>query len=285
VFLTDLFGFPIDPVDLGTAGEMSGLAGTFLPDDPAVLQNTRLFGGFPLFLLFLAPMTNQSLPGFFLDDDFSANPAFSASLGFSDDAPNLLTDLGLGLTPFYVATPGATPRAWKAWNDPTLPTCPPNDPLALGQPGQVGCAIQDLGPRPAPTDPPARWGVERELTDLRVFTRSLYETGNASEWYFATRPFLDFQFGRDSSSLGDDTLLAVTQNASVEIPVLAIGGSNGLAPTEASFASYLGSIATPPERKHVVILEGYSHVDVVSAAQNEAVPAVSGFLRGLREPR
>ena len=85
--------------------------------------------------------------------------------------------------------------------------------------------------------------------------------------------------------LGDDTLLAVTQNAAVEIPVLAIGGSNGLAPTEASFASYLGSIATPPERKHVVILEGYSHVDVVSAAQNEAVPAVSGFLRGLREPR
>ncbi|MDX1492747.1 MAG: hypothetical protein R3253_01640, partial [Longimicrobiales bacterium] len=52
----------------------------------------------------------------------------------------------------------------------------------------------------------------------------------------------------------------------------AIGGSNGLANTPASFAGYLGSIASTDTQ--VEIFEGYAHLDVVSAVDNEAVPPI-----------
>lgn len=73
----------------------------------------------------------------------------------------------------------------------------------------------------------------------------------------------------------------MTQNASMDAPVLGIGGSNGLAPTEESFADYLGSVATPASWREVVILEGYAHVDVLSAQDNEAVPVVANWVHRL----
>jgi len=146
--------------------------------------------------------------------------------------------------------------------------------------GRSGCAILDNGPEPGPGEPPAVWGEEREVTDVDVLMRTLYETTNASEWYFVSgRPGMDLLFGRDSSSLGAPELLNVTRNASVSAPVLAIGGSNGLTPTEASFADYLGSIASTDVE--IVILEGYAHLDVISAEQNEAVPPIQGWINRL----
>jgi pimeloyl-ACP methyl ester carboxylesterase len=286
VFLSSLFEL-IDPVNLGAAGEMNGLAGSFQPDAPSILQETTLFGGFPINLLLNAPFTNEALVGFFLDDDFSVNPAFSASFGFSDNAPN-------ALNPFFAFFPGdflvadtslgLDLRTWKAFDDPTLPTCPPNDPAPVAGSGDVGCALRNNGPKPAPGDPPAIWGEEREVTDLRVLLKTLYETGNASEWYFVSgRPDLDFAFGRDSSALGAEDLLAVTQNANMDAPILAIGGSNGLAPTEDSFASYLGSVATPAADQTITILEGYSHLDVLSATDNEAVEPIVDWVEELLE--
>ena len=65
----------------------------------------------------------------------------------------------------------------------------------------------------------------------------------------------------------------ITQNANVNVPVLAIGGSNGLAPEPKSFQRYLDSIATPAADKRVLILEGYAHLDVISARNNGAVAA------------
>jgi hypothetical protein len=117
--------------------------------------------------------------------------------------------------------------------------------------------------------------VDDEVTDLFTFLRTQYEVNNGFEWYFLDgRVSLDFQYGNDSSSLGDESLLAITQTANVDIPVLGIGGNNGLAPSVASFATYFGSIATGADDKVACILPGYAHVDPLSAADNLSVPLV-----------
>jgi hypothetical protein len=272
VFLPALFGL-INVVDLGAGAELSGAAGTFDPEGPALVQRTTLGG--TLDLLIQTPATNRAIVGFFLDDDFSANPAFRASLGFSDDGPNVYN---VDLDAYVPRDPGRT-RTWKDVDDPALPVCGPADDPVLSP----GCAILDNGPRPGPLDPPAPWGVEREVSDLDDVLAVNFGVGNFVEWYFVDgRVSLDFQYGRDSSALGDESLLAVTQNGSVDVPVLCIGGSNGLAPTEASFADYLGSIATPATQQRIEILEGYAHVDVLTAAENEAVPVLVDWVSRLR---
>jgi len=287
VFLGSLFGL-VNAVRLGAAGELNGLAGFFQPDAPSIVQTTPLFGSIALGFLLQAPVTNETLPGLFLDDDFSANPAFSASMGFSADGSNVVNPIQ-NLVPgeFYVALDEGTTRSWINYDsprfDPSHPdplTCPPIDPppfpVFMEDVAETGCAIIDNGPKPGPGEPPAQWGLEREVTDIGVLIRSLFETGNASEWYFVSgRPGLDLAFGRDSSALGRPDLLNITRNAEVDVPVLAIGGSNGLTPTEGSFADYLGSIASTDQT--VVILEGYSHLDVISADENEAVAPTAEF--------
>jgi len=285
VFLADLFGL-VDAVALGAAGELNGVAGAFDPQGPSLVQRTPLFGASAISLLLQAPMTNRSLVGFFLDDDFSTNAAFAASMGFSDDGSNVFNPIPF-LVPgsFLVAASGeGIRRTWKAFDDPTLPTCPPNDPAPAFGEMEVGCAILDNGPRPGPGEPPAVWGLEREVTDADVLLRTLFETSNASEWYFTSgRPSLDLAFGRDSSALGEPQLLNVTQNASVDVPVLGIGGSNGLTPTESSFGDYFGSIASTDTR--AVIVEGYAHLDVLSATDNEAVPPILDWIQVLLQRR
>jgi hypothetical protein len=257
-------------VDLGAAGEIGGVAGTFDPDAASILQRTS-FGSI-LALIIQAPTTNRSSVGFFLDDDFTPTAAFRTSLGFSDDGFNLYA----ASVDAYIPQSATEPRTWKDFDDPTLPTCPP-----AVQTVSPGCAILDNGPRPGPTDAPQVWGLEREVSDLDEVLRVLFTNGNLTEWYFVDgRVTLDFRFGRDSSSLGGESLLAVTQNANVDVPVLCIGGSNGLAPSEASFADYLGSIATLPSEQQIEILEGYAHFDVLTAADNEAVPILADWIRG-----
>ena len=137
---------------------------------------------------------------------------------------------------------------------------------------------------------------EREVTSVDTFALTQFGKLNGFEWYFAAgRPNLDFLYGRDSSALvaehlaldpGHEGPLVLTQNARVDVPVIAIGGSNGLTPEPRSFAGYLASIATPPEQTEVHVLEGYAHLDVVSAEENEAVPLIADFIRRLlRSPR
>jgi hypothetical protein len=153
-----------------------------------------------------------------------------------------------------------------------------DDPPGGGRPGLNG-------PPSDPDDPaeqPRENGHEREVTDIDELLRSQFEHRNGLEWYFgAGRIDLDLSFGDDSSSLGDESLLAVTQNAQVDVPVLAIGGSNGLTPEAKSFATYLASIATRPRDRETVILEGYAHVDVVTAFHNEAVPVIAEWIARL----
>lgn len=269
VYLRTIFGL-ISVIELGAGAELTGIAGTFDPTGPAIIQRTPF--GASLRIVIQADATNRSIVGFFLDDDFSPNPAFRASLGFSDDGVNAF----LPALDAYVPLTAPAPRDWKNFDEPQ-PSCPPN--LVEVSPG---CSILDNGPKPAPGAPPAVWGVEREVTDMDDLLALNFTDGNFAEWYFVGgRASLDLRFGRDSSALGDERLLAVTRNASVDVPVLCIGGSNGLTPTEESFASYLGSIATPPLQQEIVILEGYAHLDVLTAAENEAVAPIAAWVERL----
>jgi pimeloyl-ACP methyl ester carboxylesterase len=273
VFLANFSGIPIQ--DLGPGSEIAGIAAWFRGKEPSIMQRTPLFGAGLLSLLFLSPVDNETAIGFFIDDDFSPVGAFRASVGFSDDGQNSLTSFG-GASTFYLASnPTGPRRTWKRHDDPTLPTCPPSLPIAT-----PGCATRNLGLATDPARPePPQWGQEREVTDIRTLARAQFEHVNGSEWYYLSgRVSLDQQYGRDSSGLGDESLLAITQNANVNVPVLAIGGSNGLAPLVSSFDSYLGSIATPALDKRVTIIEGYAHLDVLQAAQNEAVPPIASFM-------
>lgn len=284
VFLRD-FG-PIALQDLGTVGEVSSLAAFHQPDEPALVQRTPTFGTGLLASLLGAPSTNQTVVGLFLDDDFSSFGAFRASMGFTDDGPNALLGPPFVQLPIWVARPKATGlRTWKDADDLTLPACPP------GTPGvSPGCAILDNGPPSDPNDPndpPRVNGLEREVTRVDDFTQTQFGKANGFEWYFAAgRPNLDFSYGNDSSALVGESLaadptdegpLVVTQQSTMALPVLAIGGSNGLTPEPKSFSRYLSSIATPVGEQRVHIIEGYAHVDVLTATQNEVVPLVEDF--------
>jgi hypothetical protein len=290
VFLRNLGGL-ITLLPLGQVGEVASLAAVTQPGEPALSQRTSIFATGLVSLLLSAPASNRAALGFFLDDDFSSFAAFRASIGFSDDGDNGLLTLGTPPTPFYRAFPNEGLRTWKEFDDPTLPSCPPNlEDLS------PGCALLDNGPPSAPGDPAPRTnGVEREVTALGTFAKTQFGKLNGFEWYFADgRPSLDFGYGRDSSALvaehlavdpGHEGPLVITQNANVDVPVLAIGGSNGLAPEPRSFASYLGSIATPEEWREVHVVEGYAHLDVISAEQNEAVPLVVDFIERVKRFR
>lgn len=290
VYLTSLAGL-IQLLPLGQVGEVASLAAFHQPNEPALSQRTTIFGSGVVSFLLAAPATNRAAFGLFLDDDFSSFAAFRASIGFSGDGDNVLrADFG---TPFYQALANGGLRTWQEFDDPALPTCPPNS-----EDVGPGCALLDNGPPsdPADTTAPRVNGPEREVTSLDTFALTQFGKLNGFEWYFsAGRPNLDFSYGRDSSALvaeslaldpSDEGPLVLTQNAAVGVPVIAIGGSNGLTPEPKSFASYLASIATPEARKEVHVIEGYAHLDVVAAERNEAVPLLADFIRrALRPPR
>jgi pimeloyl-ACP methyl ester carboxylesterase len=309
VFLSSFQG--IQPALLGPAAELAGLAGIFRPLDRSLLQLTSVFTTFPFTVLFGAPTTNRGIVALFVDDDFQPIGAFRASVGFTSDATNglvapnppLFTDF------FYIASPHDEVdelRQWQDFDDPTLPTCPPNTVNV-----SPGCAILDNGAIDRPRTCiggsnagaacsssagcgggicPLTWGLESEVTSLDDLLQVQIFDSNFIEWYFLSgRPGLDGQYGLDSSALvaesvtehGDEGPLVITQNASMDVPVLCIGGSNGLAPLESSFAGYLSSIATPPADQQIAILEGYAHLDVLTARDNAAVPVLTDWINRL----
>jgi len=276
----------IEPAVLGPGAEMAGLAGVHLPLESSILQRTSLFLNPPFSLLFQSPTTNRAAVGFFIDDDFQPVTAFRASVGFSDDGPNLYVKASPTFpAPFYVASPNSDLRQWKDFDDPTLPTCPPNTFNV-----SPGCAIRDDGPRPPPSATPQNWGVQREVTSLDDVLAIQFQQMNFIEWYYLSgRTSLDGSYGVDSSALvaqsvaatGSEGPLVLTQNAHVDVPVLCIGGSNGLAPLESSFAPYLASIATAPADEEVHIIEGYAHLDMIAARKNDAVPLITDWVTRL----
>jgi pimeloyl-ACP methyl ester carboxylesterase len=282
----------IQPALLGPAAEIAGLAGIHLPSESAIVQRTSIFSGGPLALFFsFARFDNRAILGAFIDDDHQPVTAFRASVGFSDDGPNQFAAAGGGFGEFYVVQPppGGGLRTWKDFDDPTLPSCPPhavNENAIRG----TGCALLDNGPRPLPTAQPHIWGREFEVSSVDDLLAIQTAPSNFVEWYFgAGRPNLDASYGIDSSALvaeavaatGNEGPLVLTQNANVDVPILCIGGSNGLAPLESSFATYLGSIATPPADQQIALLEGYAHLDLLTARKNAAVPVMTDWINRL----
>ena len=280
IFLGSFQG--IEPAILGPGAEIAGLAGIHLPDESAIVQRTTVFKSPPFSLFFSAPADNRALIGFFLDDDFQPFTAFRASLGFSADGPNQFARAGGGFGAFYVSRPNADLRRWIDYDDPALPSCPPNTFNLT-----PGCALLNNGPRPLPTETPSNWGNEREVSSLDDILEIQALPANFVEWYYLSgRSGLDGAYGIDSSALvaqsvaatGNEGPLVLTQNAKVNVPVLGIGGSNGLAPLESSFATYLGSIATSASDKEVLIVEGYAHIDVLTARNNAALPTLIDWI-------
>jgi pimeloyl-ACP methyl ester carboxylesterase len=284
VFLDNFQG--IVPPELGPGAEMAGLAGLQLPTEASILQRTRIFSGGTLALLFgFATMDNRTIVGAFIDDDHQPIGAFRGSFGFSDDGPNILGSFAGAQFYSLRDAESGEPRHWKDYDDATLPSCPPN--VVNVSPG---CALLDNGARPLPTDTPRVWGNEVEVSSLTDLLEVQTAPSNFVEWYFASgRPNLDGAYGVDSSALvaqavtatGSEGPLVITQNANVSVPVLCFGGSNGLAPLESSFTPYLNSIATPPADKEVILIEGYAHLDPLTARNNAVVPPLTDWINEL----
>jgi len=263
----------------------------------------------------LPPGTVDGLFGSFLDDEgvaAAAAPAFAASIG----------------------APGPTIDGLRTWLDITerasFPPCP-----------GAGCQTPDNGPPPV-TLPGGPWGREKEVTRLDRLRTSFagVEGANASDWYYpisglgvTTSPGVCTAGACTAGNVGaacaddgdcsqsislDSTPLSVgrgrpdienlTQAARIDVPVLCVGGSNGLAPVPGRFVALARSLgvcaapscdgtprvvdATSPNPAFptfggtrggfdVVVAEGFSHLDVVAAeddADNPVLAAIADFV-------
>jgi hypothetical protein len=264
--------------------------------------------------------TVDGLFGRFLDDESitaAVSPAFAASMG----------------------APGPTVGGLATWLDlserASWPPCP-----------GAGCVTPDNGPPPTAL-PGADWGQEKEVTriDRLGIAFAGVEGANASDWYYPISGLSVTSVGTCSGNPGtcltgnaglpctsdtactqalslDSRVLSadpptgrgrrdienLTQAAAIDIPVLCIGGSNGLVPVPGRFLPFAQSIGAcsapscdgtprvvdagapnpafptfggPAGGFEVVIAEGFAHLDVVAAeddADNPIVSALADFM-------
>jgi pimeloyl-ACP methyl ester carboxylesterase len=236
-------------------------------------------------LLGTEPTTSVALIGLFLDDD---GPA--AAL-----ASFVATSLGtIGPTVDGV-------RTWLGYGD-ALPTS----------------VLTDNGPPPTVLAEAGPWGVEVEPTDLEGRMMPSFYQGqtNFSDWYYPSSGLgVVSGLGLDTTPLsapppegrGRTDIENLTEARNVSIPVIAFGGSNGLVPVPGRMLAYADSLAvcnapscdgsTPrvidPEHPssafptfgdaaggfEVFMSEGYSHVDIVSAEDDETNHVIAPLLR------
>jgi len=236
-------------------------------------------------LLGTEPATSVALIGLFLDDDGAAAAAASF----------VATSLGtIGPT-----TDGV--RTWLNYGD-TMPAS----------------VLTDNGPPPTELEGAGKWGVEVEATDLEGRMMASFYQGqtNFSDWYYPSSGLgVVSGLGLDTTPLsapppegrGRSDIDNVTQARNVDVPVIAFGGSNGLVPVPGRMLAYADSLATCSapscdgttprvvDREQpstafptfgnaaggfeVFMSEGYSHVDVVSAEDDETNNVVAPLLR------
>jgi cysteine-rich repeat protein len=269
------------------AGHTIGIQGILDADGVSAVQQD--FGGGSAveteaglgILRALPPASVEAAAGFFLDDDFSPIGAFRASFGFSDNGPNTMF---LGLV-----VPGAAfSDPYRLW-------------INFDQP-QPAAAIPHNGPPTATLGD--TWGQEKEVSSIGRFFPALFAGDiDFGDWYFPSSGLsVTSELNGGGGGFGglDSTPLSVgrnrpdienlTQASAVNIPVIAIGASNGLTPTAASYKAFANSIGTCTAPScsgatarllvddpitptfgdvaggyEVVIVEGYAHVDVVTA--------------------
>jgi len=178
-------------------------------------------------------------------------------------------------------------------------------------------AFVDNGPAPQTLDDITQWGVELEPTSLAEnIVPAFYQGGtNFVDWYYPSSGLTVVSgLGLDTIALsappplgrGRTDIDNRTQGALIDVPVIAFGGSNGLTPTPASWLRFARTIApcaapacdgiTPrlvdalnPNTAfptygevsggfEVHMTEGYSHVDIVSAQDDETNNVISPLL-------
>ena len=252
--------------------------------------------------------------------------------GFLDDE-----SLTAGVAPALAASIGAvgpTVGGLRTWLD--------RDEQALWPPCPgASCVTPDNGPPPTVVTS-AVWGQEVEATRIDRLGGSFsgIEGANSSDWYYpisglsvtsvsgvctsgtctagnvgascANDAACNQSVSLDSTALsigrGRRDIENATQAANIDIPVLAIGGTNGLVPTAGAYLPFAQSIGpcTAPSCTgaprvvsavvpnpafptfggvaggfEVVMAEGFAHIDVVEGeddAANPIVPAVSDFV-------
>ncbi len=235
-------------------------------------------------LLGNAPATSSKLLGQFIDDDgVVANLAsfVATSVGF----------------------PGPEVDGLLTW-------------LSKGE-GIPAAAFSDNGPAPSSLADAGVWGVELEPSDLEGRMLPIFYQGqtNFSEWYYSSSGLgVTSELGLDTSALslppplgrGRSDIDNRTQARDIDIPVIAFGGSNGLTPVPASWLAFADVLApcaaascddssgrvldrfNPSEAFptfgdiaggfEVYISEGYSHLDILTADNDESNKVVGPLL-------
>jgi pimeloyl-ACP methyl ester carboxylesterase len=178
-------------------------------------------------------------------------------------------------------------------------------------------AFSDNGPAPETLADISVWGMEQEPSDLEGRMLPIFYRGstNFTDWYYPSSGLsVTVGLGLDTTELsappplgrGRSDIDNRTQAQAIDIPVIAFGGSNGLTPVPASwlsFASAIASCAAPTcdgmssrilDRANpneafpsyggvaggfeVYISEGYSHVDIVTADNDETNNVIGPLL-------
>ena len=179
-------------------------------------------------------------------------------------------------------------------------------------------ALVDNGPAPQTlADRRRPWGLEVEPTDLQGRMAPLFYLGDTNflDWYYPSSGLgVTTGLGLDTTPLsapppvgrGRTDIDNRTQGAAIDIPVIGFGGSNGLTPVPAAFLGFADAIApcsapgcdgTTPrvlDRANpneafptfggasggyeVYISEGYSHVDIITADDDEGNLVISQLL-------
>ena len=178
-------------------------------------------------------------------------------------------------------------------------------------------ALTDNGPAPVSIDDIGIWGKEVEPTDLegRMLPSFYRGRSNFSEWYYPGSGLgITSELGLDTTALsappplgrGRSDIENLTQAAFIDIPVIAFGGSNGLAQAPGDWLGFADAIglcasrtcdgitprildrANPSEAFpafgdvsggfEVYISEGYAHLDVLSADDDETNNVVGPLL-------
>lgn len=234
------------------------------------------------------PASSVTLLGKFLDDDGVAAAVASflaTSVGYEGPLVNGV-------------------QTWLSRHEPLPASATPYN-------GPAPVAIADIGV----------WGQEVEPSDLEGRMLPLFYRGgtNFSEWYYSSSGLgVTAGLGLDTTALsappplgrGRSDIDNRTQAAAVDIPVIAFGGSNGLATAPADWLGYADALgpcrapscdgatgrvldrANPSEAFptfgdiaggfEVYISEGYSHVDIVTAdddATNQVIGPLLEFVR------
>jgi len=262
-----------------------------------------------LTLTLLPAATAQGGLGSFIDDDGAV-----ATL-----APFVATSVG---------APGPTVGGILTWQDVTEGPMPPS-------------VLPNNGPQPT-TLPGGKWGQEKEVTRLDRMGETFYKGGtNFTDLYYpasgtsvtsvsgvcttgtctvgnvgascAANADCSQAINLDSSALsigrGRRDIENLTQAANIDIPVIAFGGTNGLAPVAGAYTPFGTSIAvctapscdgTPrvvdasnpnpafptfggvPGGYEVVMAEGFAHLDVVAAEDNADNPIPAALVAFLK---